>query len=428
MKRSTLRAPFPWFGGKSRVADLVWAHFGDVPNYVEPFFGSGAVLLARPFPPRIETINDKDAYVANFWRAVQADPDAVAEHADHPVNEADLHAWHLWLVTTGKERIERTKTDPHFYDVEVAGRWVWGICMWIGGGWCRGLKEGSWGQRPNLGDSMGLISERRPHLSGHSVGVGVHSNLPKFEGDGGRKRPSLAQGAKGVLAAGVEQRRPTLRYASGISDPQETPYRRQPNVYRGTGRGVLSSPNTRPELRHAGQGIHAQLPDLNGRADRRAGLVEWMQDLAARLRRVRVCCGDWKRVTGPTPTYLIGLTGVFLDPPYSEDERDEEIYATETAGVADEAREWAIANGDNPKLRIALCGYQGEHDMPESWRAVPWKSPGGYAMQAKKGNKSRGKTNAGRECVWFSPHCLRPDLAAYKAAVRQHELPLGEAV
>ena len=40
-----LKAPFPWFGGKSRVADIVWDRFGDVANYVEPFFGSGAVLL-----------------------------------------------------------------------------------------------------------------------------------------------------------------------------------------------------------------------------------------------------------------------------------------------------------------------------------------------------------------------------------------------
>ena len=43
-----LRSPFPWFGGKSRVAGLVWDRFGDVPNYVEPFFGSGAVLFGRP--------------------------------------------------------------------------------------------------------------------------------------------------------------------------------------------------------------------------------------------------------------------------------------------------------------------------------------------------------------------------------------------
>ena len=43
----TLQAiPVVW--GKSRVADLVWKRFGDTPNYVEPFFGSGAVLLKRP--------------------------------------------------------------------------------------------------------------------------------------------------------------------------------------------------------------------------------------------------------------------------------------------------------------------------------------------------------------------------------------------
>jgi len=28
-----VKAPFPWFGGKSRVADLVWDRFGNVPNY-----------------------------------------------------------------------------------------------------------------------------------------------------------------------------------------------------------------------------------------------------------------------------------------------------------------------------------------------------------------------------------------------------------
>lgn len=43
-----LKAPFPWFGGKSKIANEVWRRFGDVPNYVEPFFGSGAVLLGRP--------------------------------------------------------------------------------------------------------------------------------------------------------------------------------------------------------------------------------------------------------------------------------------------------------------------------------------------------------------------------------------------
>ena len=86
----SLSAPFPWFGGKSRAASLIWERLGDVPNYVEPFFGSGAVLLNRPTDPGIETVNDKDGFVANTWRAIAADPDAVAHWADWPVNENDL--------------------------------------------------------------------------------------------------------------------------------------------------------------------------------------------------------------------------------------------------------------------------------------------------------------------------------------------------
>jgi site-specific DNA-adenine methylase len=73
-----IKAPFPYFGGKSRAAHFVWERFGEVKNYVEPFFGSGAVLLSRPDEPHTETVNDLDCMLANFWRALQHDPEAVA--------------------------------------------------------------------------------------------------------------------------------------------------------------------------------------------------------------------------------------------------------------------------------------------------------------------------------------------------------------
>ena len=77
-----MKAPFPWFGGKRRCADLVWQRFGDVDNYVEPFAGSLAVLLERPHWPfaatRTETVNDVDCYIVNFWRAMQRDEAAIA--------------------------------------------------------------------------------------------------------------------------------------------------------------------------------------------------------------------------------------------------------------------------------------------------------------------------------------------------------------
>lgn len=48
-KDTWLRAPFPWYGGKRRVADDVWQYLGtDCGRYVEPFAGSLGVLLGRP--------------------------------------------------------------------------------------------------------------------------------------------------------------------------------------------------------------------------------------------------------------------------------------------------------------------------------------------------------------------------------------------
>jgi hypothetical protein len=80
---SGLKAPFPYFGGKSKIAGQVWARFGDVKNYVEPFCGSAAMLLARPdYTGQTETINDADGFVSNFYRALQAAPDEVAHYTD----------------------------------------------------------------------------------------------------------------------------------------------------------------------------------------------------------------------------------------------------------------------------------------------------------------------------------------------------------
>ena len=104
-----LKAPFPYFGGKSRAADIVWASFGDIKNYVEPFAGSVAMLLAAPDGKRTETINDFDGMVANFWRSIVYKHEETAHYADWPCNENDLFARHLWLV-------EQLKLDPEYSD------------------------------------------------------------------------------------------------------------------------------------------------------------------------------------------------------------------------------------------------------------------------------------------------------------------------
>jgi hypothetical protein len=102
----------------------------------------------------------------------------------------------------------------------------------------------------------------------------------------------------------------------------------------------------------------------------------------------------------------LGLTAVFLDPPYSaEAGRDGALYSCESINVAHDVREWAIDRGDDPMMRIALCGYEGEHAMPSGWASVAWKTRGGYGSQGD----GRARENCRRERVWFSPHCLNLD-------------------
>ena len=99
------------------------------------------------------------------------------------------------------------------------------------------------------------------------------------------------------------------------------------------------------------------------------------------------------------------MTAVFLDPPYADTaRRTDRLYSKDSLSVAHAVREWAVANGCNPKLRIALCGYAGEHDMPADWAEWAWKAMGGYGSQSK----AHDNPNAKRERIWFSPHCLEP--------------------
>ena len=166
MTTTPLQAPFPYFGGKRKAAETVWPAFGQVDNYVEPFAGSAAMLLAAPpDAARIETINDFDGFVANFWRALAHDPDAVAHAADWPVNEVDLVARHSWLVRHRAPITEQLCADPAWYDARSAGWWVWGACNWIGGGWCSG--DGPW-----VHDGTRLVRKEG------NAGQGINRKLP----------------------------------------------------------------------------------------------------------------------------------------------------------------------------------------------------------------------------------------------------------
>ena len=99
---------------------------------------------------------------------------------------------------------------------------------------------------------------------------------------------------------------------------------------------------------------------------------------------------------------------MFLDPPYPDDsDRDETLYSYDDLTIAHAVREWALQWGGDERMRIALCGYTGEHDalmIDAGWTPYFWKASGGYGSQSSDG---RGRANCRREVVWFSPHCVR---------------------
>ena len=693
-----LRAPFPWFGGKSKIAPLVWERFGDVQNYVEPFFGSGAVLLGRPTVAGIETVNDLDCMVANFWRALQNAPDAVAEAADWPVNEcvpvgtmiatpigqipvesiipgmfvfgerngsvtptvvtgihsqtaadfvqigdrlrvtgnhpvwtpegyiaaSELRGGNLVKVLdtpvndtdlsvlyyeyeqsgVGDLRIGRSEdrgdevrgcdvsrkaaieraliagdtrgedvqgslasgtdsggTSPYIFSTggrdygrlgdagevldskasnrlsayESDGRRRGGaglssdhgiapemVCDAEGRTLSSGAEKGNARQNPHdggagedtsggtwqeadatgesqviggahgqavIGGASGEVIDGTHRENSHARAQGQNIHIHdepeagvvcrdrtevRFDNGGGAgivgngsiggsgntqgmllQRKSLPVPvavynfstetgnyfAEGILVHNCDQHARHLWLVS--QEEFRENMKTDPEFYDakiagwwvwgqciwiGSGWCSVQLPHLgnagmgihrkRPHLGNAGKGINRQLPHLGnaGMGDAlcleeesacplgtREFLFQYMGALAERLRRVRVCCGDWSRVCGPTPTVRLGITGAFLDPPYL-DGRTDALYSSDSLTVAHEVREWAIAQGDDPRIRIALCGYEGEHDMPGSWDCVEWKARGGYGSQGE----NRARKNSAKERVYFSPHCLRP--------------------
>ena len=295
----SIKSPYPFFGSKRRIVKDIWDRLGNVENYIEPFTGSLSCLLGNPNIPKIETANDLDCFIPNFWRAVQADADKVAQFADYPVLEADLHARHKWLISPAAEEFKsKINNDPKFYDAEIAGWWVWGMNASLGITFCK---------------------------------------------------------------------------------------------QRGLG--------CKPFLSMVGQGV--TLPTVD--------VLEWFKILQQRLKKVRVCCGDWSRVCTPSVTYKNksltknGMVGVFLYPPYLVENREDKLYRIETDVFFDVCN-WAIENAKHPKMRVAVCGYEGDFEFPSDWTTYNWTTTGGFSSFAKE--EERGKENAKKEIIWFSPNCL----------------------
>lgn len=130
--------------------------------------------------------------------------------------------------------------------------------------------------------------------------------------------------------------------------------------------------------------------------------VSEFQALFDRMKDVNILCGDWKRVF--TDCFFSDGNdefvpiGVFLDPPYKDDDRNP--YGIDHEHIADDVEQWCRNHQHEEGVRIALCGHPGDYDLP-GWDHLSW-SRRGYDRIAEESSSTE-------EVVMFSPNCLDPD-------------------
>lgn len=116
MTKTTIRAPFPWFGGKGagKIKQAILEALPPHTGYVEPFGGGASILLGKA-PSDAETYNDVNRGVVNFFRVI-ADPEYFGKFMARAA-----------LLPVSRELYEEfLRTWPAIHDpVEQAVRWYY---------------------------------------------------------------------------------------------------------------------------------------------------------------------------------------------------------------------------------------------------------------------------------------------------------------
>lgn len=149
-----MRAPFPWYGGKQRLARKLLRFIPAHTTYVEVFGGSAALLFAKdPRTSQLEVYNDIDSGLVNFFRVLR-DREKAAE-------------LQRLLRLTPYSREEYCFCREHWAeaedDVEKARRWYVVAVQSFAGRW-----GNSWGfdlVHPSMAKKWVALVERLPGFS-----------------------------------------------------------------------------------------------------------------------------------------------------------------------------------------------------------------------------------------------------------------------
>jgi DNA adenine methylase len=134
-KTARRRIVFGWYGGKFSHLEWLLPLLPQAHHYCEPFAGSGAVLLNRD-PSPVETYNDIDGEVVNFFRVLRDQPEELARAvaltpfsreefhraiarlpADTPKSKRELERARLFYIRARQTRTGLAQTS-------TLGRWA----------------------------------------------------------------------------------------------------------------------------------------------------------------------------------------------------------------------------------------------------------------------------------------------------------------
>ena len=89
--KQSIKTPIGWVGNKTSILKILYAVFPrEYDRYIEPFGGSGAVLLGKPQRDRFEVYNDKNKNIVNLFRVIRKRPGAlIQELGYHHLNSRD---------------------------------------------------------------------------------------------------------------------------------------------------------------------------------------------------------------------------------------------------------------------------------------------------------------------------------------------------
>src|ERR1051326_8935392 len=131
IRKRKKKIAFGWYGGKFSHLDWLMPLLPETHHYCEPFAGSAAVLLNRE-PSPVETYNDIDGEVVNFFKVLRDQPNEIVQALARTPFAREEYYRAVTGSTRGLSQLERARrfyirarqTRTGLAQTATLGRWA----------------------------------------------------------------------------------------------------------------------------------------------------------------------------------------------------------------------------------------------------------------------------------------------------------------